>query len=67
MFSLSICKKYEQREQSHVHTRVEAVCFDTIKYLGFKQCSSLITTGAHPVSYPVGTRGSFPGGKAAAA
>jgi hypothetical protein len=24
-------------------------------------------SGAHPVSYPMGTRGSFPGGKAAAA
>jgi hypothetical protein len=23
------------------------------------------SSGAHPVSYPVGTRGSFPGGKAA--
>jgi hypothetical protein len=24
-------------------------------------------SGAHPASYPVGTRGSFPGGKAAGA
>jgi hypothetical protein len=24
-------------------------------------------SGAHPVSYPMGTRGSFPGGKAAGA
>jgi hypothetical protein len=24
-------------------------------------------SGAHPASYPIGTRGSFPGGKAAAA
>jgi hypothetical protein len=24
-------------------------------------------SGAHPVSYPIGTRGSFPGGKAAGA
>jgi hypothetical protein len=25
------------------------------------------SSGAHPVSYPMGTRGSFPGGKAAGA
>jgi hypothetical protein len=29
--------------------------------------ASRTTLGAHPVSYPMGTRGSFPGGKAAGA
>jgi len=39
----------------------------TIGVLEFDSRRGLGSPGAHPASYPVGTRGSFPGGKTAGA